>query len=178
MAIPTSIRRGIVDRLPGQRRAASAAKAADRLCRGVVGDGIARGNGKAGARHRQPCDNRGAMRASAHLAMAIECLDGSRVDTIAYVATQAASGQNLVHPYPLRFGTETHGASHAFLRHSRQQKACPMTIDVVAIQPLVALIAGILILLVPRILNYVVAIYLILIGLIGLWPHIFLHAPH
>jgi len=53
-----------------------------------------------------------------------------------------------------------------------------MTIDIVAIQPLVALIAGILILLVPRILNYVVAIYLILIGLIGLWPHILLRAPH
>jgi hypothetical protein len=52
-----------------------------------------------------------------------------------------------------------------------------MTIDIVAIQPLVALIAGVLILLVPRILNYVVAIYLILIGLIGLWPHIFLHVP-
>lgn len=59
-----------------------------------------------------------------------------------------------------------------------QQKARMMTIDVVAIQPLVALIAGILILLVPRILNYVVAIYLILIGLIGLWPHILFHAPH
>ena len=42
-----------------------------------------------------------------------------------------------------------------------------MNLDVVAIQPLVALIAGILILLVPRILNYVVAIYLILIGLLG-----------
>jgi hypothetical protein len=53
-----------------------------------------------------------------------------------------------------------------------------MTIDVVAIQPLIALIAGILILLVPRILNYVVAIYLIFIGLIGLWPHIFLHGGH
>jgi Protein of unknown function (DUF3096) len=52
-----------------------------------------------------------------------------------------------------------------------------MTIDIVAIQPLVALIAGILILLVPRILNYVVAIYLIFIGLVGLWPHIFLHVP-
>ena len=48
-----------------------------------------------------------------------------------------------------------------------------MTLDVVAIQPLVALIAGILILLVPRILNYVIAIYLILIGLLGLWPHLF-----
>ena len=53
-----------------------------------------------------------------------------------------------------------------------------MTIDIVAIQPLVALVAGILILLVPRILNYVVAIYLIVIGLIGLWPRIFLHVPH
>ena len=34
--------------------------------------------------------------------------------------------------------------------------------------PIVSLIAGILILLVPRLLNYIVAIYLILIGLIGL----------
>ena len=40
----------------------------------------------------------------------------------------------------------------------------------VAIQPLVALIAGILILIVPRLLNYIVAIYLILIGVFGLWP--------
>jgi hypothetical protein len=35
--------------------------------------------------------------------------------------------------------------------------------------PLVALIAGILILLVPRLLNYIVAIYLIIIGLVGLF---------
>jgi hypothetical protein len=34
--------------------------------------------------------------------------------------------------------------------------------------PLVALIAGILILIVPRLLNYIVAIYLIIIGLMGL----------
>ena len=47
-----------------------------------------------------------------------------------------------------------------------------MTLDVVVIQPLVALIAGILILLMPRILNYVVAIYLIFIGLVGLWPRL------
>ena len=38
--------------------------------------------------------------------------------------------------------------------------------------PLVSLIAGILILVVPRLLNYIVAIYLILIGIAGLWPHI------
>jgi hypothetical protein len=52
-----------------------------------------------------------------------------------------------------------------------------MTLDVVVIQPLVALIAGILILLIPRILNYVVAIYLIFVGLVGLWPRLF-HIPH
>ena len=36
------------------------------------------------------------------------------------------------------------------------------------IAPIVALIAGILILIVPRLLNYVVAIYLIVVGLVGL----------
>ncbi|HVC53579.1 MAG TPA: DUF3096 domain-containing protein [Stellaceae bacterium] len=36
------------------------------------------------------------------------------------------------------------------------------------LQPIVALIAGVLILLAPRILNYVVAAYLIVIGLLGL----------
>ena len=35
--------------------------------------------------------------------------------------------------------------------------------------PLISLIAGILILAVPRLLNYIVAIYLIVIGLIGLF---------
>jgi Protein of unknown function (DUF3096) len=43
-----------------------------------------------------------------------------------------------------------------------------MTITVAHVTPLVALIAGILILIVPRLLNYVVAIYLIIIGLVGL----------
>jgi uncharacterized membrane protein YdbT with pleckstrin-like domain len=35
-------------------------------------------------------------------------------------------------------------------------------------QPVVAIIAGILILLVPRLLNYIVAIYLIIFGILGL----------
>jgi len=43
-----------------------------------------------------------------------------------------------------------------------------MTLSVVSLQPIVALIAGILILLVPRLLNYIVAIYLIVIGILGL----------
>lgn len=39
----------------------------------------------------------------------------------------------------------------------------------VSIGPLVALVAGILILIVPRLLNYIVALYLIIIGLLGLF---------
>jgi Protein of unknown function (DUF3096) len=38
-----------------------------------------------------------------------------------------------------------------------------------SLAPIVSLIAGILILVVPRLLNYIVAIYLIVIGLIGLF---------
>ncbi|GLK71971.1 DUF3096 domain-containing protein [Ancylobacter dichloromethanicus] len=43
-----------------------------------------------------------------------------------------------------------------------------MDINIVAIQPIVALIAGILILVMPRLLNFIVAIYLIFIGIVGL----------
>jgi hypothetical protein len=46
-----------------------------------------------------------------------------------------------------------------------------MTVNVLLLQPLVALVAGILILVIPHLLNYIVAIYLIIIGLSGLWPH-------
>jgi hypothetical protein len=38
-----------------------------------------------------------------------------------------------------------------------------------SLAPLVSLLAGILILVMPRLLNYIVAIYLIVIGLIGLF---------
>jgi hypothetical protein len=38
----------------------------------------------------------------------------------------------------------------------------------VAVQPVVALIAGVLILAMPRLLNYIGAVYLILIGILGL----------
>jgi len=43
-----------------------------------------------------------------------------------------------------------------------------MVLTAAHISPIIALIAGILILILPRLLNYVVAIYLIVIGLIGL----------
>jgi hypothetical protein len=48
-----------------------------------------------------------------------------------------------------------------------------MHLDVIMIQPLVALLFGVLILILPRLLNYLIAIYLILIGLTGLFPHMF-----
>ena len=50
-----------------------------------------------------------------------------------------------------------------------------MVIGVGHLQPIVALLAGILILLVPRLLNYIVAVYLIIIGLMGLFPNFAIH---
>ena len=41
----------------------------------------------------------------------------------------------------------------------------------VAMGPVIALIAGVLILIMPRLLNYIVAIYLIVSGLLGLMGH-------
>ncbi len=43
-----------------------------------------------------------------------------------------------------------------------------MSITIGHLAPVVALICGILILIMPRLLNYIVAIYLIVIGIIGL----------
>lgn len=48
-----------------------------------------------------------------------------------------------------------------------------MHVNIIMLQPLVALLFGILILILPRLLNYLIAIYLILIGLTGLFPHLF-----
>jgi hypothetical protein len=43
-----------------------------------------------------------------------------------------------------------------------------MTLSIAHLQPIVSLLAGILILLMPRLLNYIVAIFLIVSGVIGL----------
>jgi hypothetical protein len=48
------------------------------------------------------------------------------------------------------------------------QRTPLMAIGIAHLQPIVALIAGILILIMPRLLNFIVAIYLILIGVMGL----------
>jgi Protein of unknown function (DUF3096) len=43
-----------------------------------------------------------------------------------------------------------------------------MTLTVAHITPLISLLAGILILIIPALLNYIIAIYLIVAGVIGL----------
>jgi hypothetical protein len=52
---------------------------------------------------------------------------------------------------------------------------CKMTLTVAHISPIISLVAGVLILIMPRLLNLIVAIWLILNGLIGLgllkWLH-------
>jgi hypothetical protein len=54
-------------------------------------------------------------------------------------------------------------------------KGDPFMTMTLSIGPLIALIAGILILVMPRLLNYIVALYLILIGVLGLFTH---HGSH
>ena len=47
-----------------------------------------------------------------------------------------------------------------------------MDFSTLPLSPLIALIAGVLILIVPRLLNYIVAIYLIIVALLGLFPQL------
>jgi hypothetical protein len=44
-----------------------------------------------------------------------------------------------------------------------------MTFSIAHLSPVIALIAGILILILPRLLNYIIALYLIIVGLVGLF---------
>ncbi|MGD8842526.1 MAG: DUF3096 domain-containing protein [Gammaproteobacteria bacterium] len=43
-----------------------------------------------------------------------------------------------------------------------------MAVDLMVFSPWIALVAGVLILIIPRLLSYIVAAYLILIGIIGI----------
>jgi DUF3096 family protein len=67
---------------------------------------------------------------------------------------------------------EGQAAGHASQRRAlipnRSTQEIVMTLTAEHLSPIVALIAGILILILPSLLNYVVAIYLIVTGLIGL----------
>jgi Protein of unknown function (DUF3096) len=47
-----------------------------------------------------------------------------------------------------------------------------MVIAGLPLTPLIALVAGVLILIMPRLLNYIVALYLIIVGLLGLFPQL------
>jgi threonine/homoserine efflux transporter RhtA len=49
-----------------------------------------------------------------------------------------------------------------------------MNLHSLPLEAIIALVAGILILVQPRLLNYIVAIYLIIVGVVGLAPH-FVH---
>jgi Protein of unknown function (DUF3096) len=43
-----------------------------------------------------------------------------------------------------------------------------MNLDFTIVVPIISLIFGILILIIPRVLNYLVAIYLIIVGILGI----------
>jgi hypothetical protein len=60
------------------------------------------------------------------------------------------------------------GGAGRVLSETHPNRGKPMVITAEHITPLVALIAGILILIMPRLLNFIVAIYLIIVGLMGL----------
>lgn len=47
-----------------------------------------------------------------------------------------------------------------------------MDVGNLPLSPLISLIAGVVILIMPRLLNYIVALYLIVIGVLGLFPHL------
>ena len=72
-------------------------------------------------------------------------------------------------PFP-NFFADTH---HTVPVHPALQPHPKVKMNIsLAAAPIVSLLAGILILVVPRLLNYIVAIYLIVIGLLGLFPHL------
>ena len=54
------------------------------------------------------------------------------------------------------------------IEFKKDREEVAMTTVSVSLQPLIALIAGILILIIPRLLNLIVAVYLIIIGILGL----------
>jgi hypothetical protein len=111
---------------------------------------------------------------------------GANVETIADALPVALLGTQQRPAPPWRAGTASKSATlevrllprsrqsptrqSAPLRWSLGRRAvsdAAMSIHLTS-APIVALIAGILILVIPRLLNYIVAIYLILIGLLGL----------
>ncbi len=72
---------------------------------------------------------------------------------------------------PRRSSNERHLHFNTTVMHAHAYKeAFPMNVPIInaPIEPVLALVIGILILLVPRLLNYLVAVYLIAVGILGL----------
>src|SRR5690606_40881741 len=65
-----------------------------------------------------------------------------------------------------------HDLSRRFAKASRVPRRKPMTITVAHITPILALVGGIVILIAPRILAYIVAVWLIIYGVLGIWPNL------
>jgi hypothetical protein len=84
---------------------------------------------------------------------------------------QTPGAGNLQGRRDIRANVQIDSAGRLFDLRSEAPQPRGNAMEVVVLPPLVALIAGILILIVPRLLNYIVAIYLILIGLLGLFGH-------
>ena len=61
---------------------------------------------------------------------------------------------------------------HRAARNDGRKGDMSMEIAGLPLSPLIALIAGVLILIMPRLLNYIVAIYLIIVGLLGIFPQL------
>jgi Protein of unknown function (DUF3096) len=58
-------------------------------------------------------------------------------------------------------------------RHDQLQRTKEVAMNItLSLAPLVSLLAGVLILIAPRMLNYIVAIYLIVVGILGLFGDI------
>lgn len=67
------------------------------------------------------------------------------------------------------FGSGFRSEAHRRLFFYRRKGAIMnISINLTQVEPILALVAGILILVMPRALNFIVAIYLILIGILGL----------
>jgi hypothetical protein len=81
------------------------------------------------------------------------------------------------HEYPTECNEAFSLSCQAAPGHQYTNKESAMNVNL-SLAPLVALLAGILILVMPRLLNYIVAIYLILIGLLGLFGESGLHSIH
>jgi hypothetical protein len=73
----------------------------------------------------------------------------------------------------VRWGTERGGGKRTIATSSTEQRNT-MNLHL-SLAPLISLLAGILILIIPRLLNYIIALYLIVVGVLGLIGDVHFH---